>query len=748
MKRIAIVVAVTAMAYPAARGEWSITAAGDAYRIKAGQLERTLELGGRNVATSAIAVDGVGILAGPAKELSVRFHRADPDRKPEGLKAGQGGEINSAATFGKAADERFAGQAGGADSDVRWVEPLALAASSWAATLAPARPEVTRPAAGITRLALASSGAKGGPLEGMTIRIVYEIYKGHSAIRKWVEFTNAGAHWLKIDRLVIDDVAVAKDFSRAVALTPSEGGAASSIVALGSEDGGRGVIVCSEVPSALRHLGATGDTGYAADLFEWVLGSGETFVSEPVFQYAYAGPVHKTVSGVSTPLDRTVEGPYMEFLRKRVGVAADAAPFYAPAWCTWSNFGPAVDDAIIRRQADLAAKAGFAVLQIDDGWQRDRLGTEPDPVKFPDFAATCRHVRSRGLALGLWVSCFRSSDARDFAALPGAAVVPAVRRLTGLGMAFASPWRAYYAADLASLRERYGAVYFKQDFTNIKFGDIAAGHESRTRKESLLRGLRGLLEAQDLLRRRAPDVANQISHEIYWGTPGVPSDLAAIKHAASFHAPPNDYSGCGCDKKRLGDEQYPAALRAELLRGCFAARQRFYAHRGLPPECVEYFAAATFSLRGSLTPEIQDRQVCSWLVGAPRTFSGDLATLTPEHLERYRRRFEALRRLQEQYGIYRRFQFSGVPAPTDTDWHWWGKLNEQGLGAVVVVRGSGAEERRAVNIPWVHADRDYVVTALLGGRPLGRFTGRQLQEGALVIPLPPMGQEILELAPQ
>ena len=52
--------------------------------------------------------------------------------------------------------------------------------------------------------------------------------------------------------------------------------------------------------------------------------------------------------------------------------------------------------------------------------------------------------------------------------------------------------------------QKYGVSYFKQDFTNIRFGDMAEGHESRTRNESLLRGLRGLLEAQDLLRKAAP----------------------------------------------------------------------------------------------------------------------------------------------------------------------------------------------------------------------------------------------------
>jgi hypothetical protein len=49
--------------------------------------------------------------------------------------------------------------------------------------------------------------------------------------------------------------------------------------------------------------------------------------------------------------------------------------------------GVSVTDAMTRRQADLAARAGFVQFLMDDGWQRDRLGTEPDPVKAPDFAA-------------------------------------------------------------------------------------------------------------------------------------------------------------------------------------------------------------------------------------------------------------------------------------------------------------------------------------------------------------------------
>ena len=133
-------------------------------------------------------------------------------------------------------------------------------------------------------------------------------------------------------------------------------------------------------------------------------------------------------------------------------------------------------------------------------------------------------------------------------------------------------------------------------------------------------------------------------------------------------------------------------------------------------------------------------------MGAPLVFSGDLSTLTGENLARYRELFEMVKQLQRDYGIYRHFQFSGVPAPTDDDWHWWGKLNAEGCGAVVVVRGSGGREHRAVNIPWVQSDRRYCVSALLTKRSLGTLSGIQLQSGALDLALPAYGQEILQLS--
>lgn len=737
---------------PTQQGGPAFTTNSGSATITAGILTRTLSFKDGNLATTSLAIDGHESLANPARELSFTVSFAEPNRRPKGIMADESAAVESSAHFSPGADATHVRDAE-EEAGVTWLPELTIRASSWSAYFEPVSCRISQSgvhvAAGFSPSAATGSGLllvtaraiPSAPLKGLSVRICYEVYDGFPVIRKWVEIHNGGTRWLKLNNLVIDDVELAADCRYQTPLTPGERGAGPSVIAFGTSDARRGLITVSEIPSALRETSGTGAMGYSTELFEWVLGPGEMFVSEPVFLLAYSGELRNTVSGVSTPRDRAAEGVYLDFLRKYVGVAADREPIDAPQWCSWSNFGWAIDDRIVREQAGIAARCGFALLLLDSGWQKDTIGTEADPSKFPNFAATCRQVRSQGLNVGLWVSCFRTADSPDLRS------VPLIKRDGGYGMSFASPWKEFYAQDLARMSRTYGATYFKQDYTNIKLGDSAEGHESRTHRESFLRGLRGLLEAQDLLRRYAPEVTSELTHEIYWGTPGVPCDVAALKHATAYHIPPNDYAGVGKAKQRPGASWTfdPANLRRELISGCFNARQRFYAHRGLPLYTLEYYAAQAVNFHGSLTPEVQDRQVCSWLMGAPSAFAGDLASLTEENIQRYRQRFDLLRRLEKTYGIYRNFQYSGVPEPTDRDWHWWGKLNREGYGAVVVIRGSQGADKRAVNIPWVLTGRDYQANALLAERPLGHFSGKQLQDGAVHLQLPPLGQEIIEL---
>jgi len=733
----------------------SIVIEGDTIQLKAGVLERGIRVSGGTVATERLAVAGTPVIDGTAAELSFRITRAIPNRNPLDLLPLVTNAAALSVAEAKANDTDALSVSGQSklepqtpSGQVQWRDARTFTAATWGdcfdlstVAVAPSRP-------GVQRVVIRSRSLKDPVLAGLSVNLIYEVYEGYPVIRKWVEFHNTSANWLKIDSLLTDDLHVGNGFVQGAELTPSERGATSSIIAFTKPDNTKGVMVASEVPSALRKITEKGAAGYSTNYFEWVIGPAESFVSEPSFLFGFSGDVVKTVSAESLPLDRAVEGGFKDFLREHLGMSPAHVQIPAPLWCSWSNFGHVINDALIREQADIASKCGFALLQIDDGWQKDRLGITPDPKTFPDFDATCAYIRSKGLRLGLWVSCFRSRDADDFKALPNAAISPEVQRLSGVAMSFASPWNAYHANDLVFLHDRFGATYFKQDFSNIQFGDLAVGHYSRTRKESLLRGLRGLLESQALLRHLAPGVANEITHEIYWGTPGTPCDLAALKSVSLYHVPPNDYSGCGHFKERPNEgwSRYGvASLHEKLLKGCMNARTRFYAHRGLPLECIEYYGAATVNWKGSLTPQVQDRQVCSWLMGSPSVYAGDLASLTEENIARYRSRFALLKRLEATYGIYRHFQYSGVPAPTDTDWHWWGKLDARGCGAVVVLRGSSGAEKRAINIPWVDPHQTYTVTALFDNTQRGRYTGKQLQAGELTLALPVFGQEIVEL---
>jgi hypothetical protein len=747
-RNLIVLLALGALAAPAAE----ISVRGGKAVLRAGALTRVVDFGDGNVSTSSLNVAGHEILAEQAREFSVVVSREKSNRAPRGLTPAEAVEKNYFGG-GTAARWRSEGFDPSRYDDTRpdapkWVEHRAMDGKSWALTGAAPATEVTKPAPGVTRLVIRLAADKDPALSGLTFELHYEVYDGHAAVRKWITIRNRTRQWLKLERLTIDDLRLVPLTSKSLAAAMF--GVQPSVIGFEAPGARYGVIAASEVPSALRSIAQQGAMGYTESLFEWVLGPSEDFSSEPVFYYAFNGPVRATVSAASTPLDRTIEGPYMEFLKRHIGIAAENAPIHGPQWMTWAYFYDRIDDKLVRQLADIASRAGFTEMLFDDGWQKGRLGTEVDTVKFPDFAATSDYIRSKGMALGLWVSCFRDLDSRDMADMPEGRVLPVLLRsksLPGLAMSFASSWRDYYVKDLVKLARRYQLSYFKQDFTNVMYGDLAEGHESRTRKESLLRGLRGLLAAQAELRRLAPDVVNEITHEIYWGTPGVPADLAALKHTARFHIPPNESIGSNIawefKGRSITAEEHAAALR----RGCWLARQRFYSHRGLPLYPLEFYAATTASHLGSMTPPVQDRQVASWLMGMPVCFSGDARTLSEANIAQYRKRFDEVKRLESAYGIYKHFQFSGVPEPTDVDWHWWGKLNSKGYGAVVVVRGSGGAARRAVNIPWVVREVSYRVVGMFSGKAYGVLSGQALQDSGVLIELPVYGQELLELAP-
>jgi hypothetical protein len=724
--------------------------------INAGVLKRVIQIGRSGIQTSGIFVNGKNLLQKSYGEVSVNFFDALPNRQPKGLVENETGTFYLEDTTTESTDsleiskkENITGEG------TTWIDLTTLHASQWGYFFNMINYTISKPTPSTTRLCIRSRN------HNIFIDIIYEIYEGYPAIRKWVEVTNNSSQWKKIDNLVIEDIEILEQYRHNTDFTPSERGAVSSIRSFSDSSRSVGIINVSEIPSALRTIEKSGSMGYTGDLFEWVLGPTEKFTSEAVFIFAFEGKTTTTISGTSTPLDRTIENNFQHFLSDIIGLKKADAKSMSPLWCSWSNFGSLINDQNMRSMSDIASKIGIKTLLLDAGWAEAHepnaivpIGTGVDLQKFPYFNETCQYMKRKGLQIGLWVTCFRHPQlSEDIKALPRGYSLPKVQREDGLAMSYAGPWRYYYANDLLRLHDQFGVTYFKQDLTNIKFGDFARGHESRTQKESILRGLRGLFEAQDIVTGASPDIQMELTHEIYWGTPGTPCDVAALKHAHYFHIPPNDYSGAGHNKQRVNDQwsaipaYQPDNLRKQLIQGCWNARQQFFAHRGLPLQSIEYYGAATVNFKGSLTPQIQQRQLCSWLMGAPSVYAGDLASLSEENIKTYAEGFALLDDLNNKYSIYQNFQYSGVPVPTDTDWHWWGKLNEEGYGAIVVLRGSEGDEQRQVNIPWVNPEKKYRVRLCFANKILGNFLGKALIQGKLRISLPVYSQEIIELMP-
>ena len=80
-------------------------------------------------------------------------------------------------------------------------------------------------------------------------------------------------------------------------------------------------------------------------------------------------------------------------------------------WNSWNKFGPKINDAIIRAQADAMVTsgmkaAGYEYINIDEGWEgtRDAQGELHPNSGFPDMKALAAYVHSKGLKIGIYSS--------------------------------------------------------------------------------------------------------------------------------------------------------------------------------------------------------------------------------------------------------------------------------------------------------------------------------------------------------
>ena len=301
--------------------------------------------------TTSLRVDGRELLNGAIPEIMFTVSRAEPNRRPRGLRPGNDTPLQSKRTFTYYGGKRLdpARWEDRRPEATRWTAAAAVASDRWADEAGASASQIVETAAGVRRLSIATPLATTA-WGRLTVTACYETYEGYPVVRKWLEIQEYGDRWLKLDHLTIDALRLAEAYRHPVPMTPAELGAPASVLGWGDAAASCGVIAASEVPSGVPRHGRRRVDGLQPGVVRVGAGARRNVCLQPVFVLAYAGRVEQTLSARSTPLDRAVEGPYMHFLHQHVGIAADHAPFVWPQWLTWAVFKYHIDDKLMRTQ--------------------------------------------------------------------------------------------------------------------------------------------------------------------------------------------------------------------------------------------------------------------------------------------------------------------------------------------------------------------------------------------------------------
>ncbi len=388
-----------------------------------------------------------------------------------------------------------------------------------------------------------------------------------------------------------------------------------------------------------------------------------------------------------------------------------------PAWHfnTWEPFGPRPDEAGVLALIPLAARMGFDIFTIDDGWQADYGDNAVHPERFPNGLEPLRDaVEAQGMRLGLWAPLAVVAPAVA-AATPELQCRDATGRpkttLTAQGeqivMCLASDYRHAAIARLCDLIARYRLAYVKLDLTTVfnAYGEApgchAAGHDHGSAAESVARIYAAIAEITAGVYATHPDVLLDLTFEL-WGQ----------KHTIDYgllRAADLDWMS------NVGDNTDDAA-------GPRQARTLLYQRAlAIPVETM---------LIGNLQAETGDpAEKFGTALGSCPLLLGELRKLTEDQLTAYGRwirRAKALRHDVAYDGSF--FPLGSWQAVSAVEWDGFARLSRGGEGLIVLFRNDSGAARASVQVPLPGEGR-FTFTSLLDGSDLGQRGAADFRAG-------------------
>src|SRR3984885_2965583 len=581
--------------------------------------------------------------------------------------------------------------------------------------------------------------SKAFPLE---VSVVYRVYNGHPAIRKWLVLKNTGSATLHLSHMDIEAIAPSVGPSNETVLNSQYGTVPRETFYTGrSEDAGLlvanartgdGFAIISEVPGYMKRteINAWVNPGrvgvmYDTDLmpFERSLAPGTEFKTAAVSLLTF-----RNRDGFNDP--HWILPSYTAAVLERK-LDARGAPWI---YNTWEPFERSINRETTLQLIDVAGFMGMDIFTIDDGWQKEYGANTVDPTAFPGgLDAIQKAVEAKGMRLGLWIPLAAiGQKTADYVNHPDWAAVdqsgkPKFTSTMGgskVVMCLASPFQDAAADRVNDAIERFHLAYVKLDLTTIfnAYGEApgcwAKGHYHGNWAESLNMIYEGISHVTRKVYEKHPDVLLDLTFEL-WGQKHVID--AGLLAAGDLDWMSN-----------VNDFQPDSA-------GTIQARTLLYERApSMPVESM---------LIGNLHADIPNAQeTFATAIGSAPLLLGDLRKLSPADQQWYRDHIRWFKQLRQRAQINQSFfPLGNWRQPSAATWDGFARLSRSGDGVIAVFRNQSNAAEANIQLPLMPTGK-VRVHSVVSNKDLGVFTKDDWIRGVPVRFAGPQSVEILEVS--
>ncbi|MBP7687236.1 MAG: alpha-galactosidase [Thermoflexales bacterium] len=382
---------------------------------------------------------------------------------------------------------------------------------------------------------------------------------------------------------------------------------------------------------------------------------------------------------------------------------------------TWDPFGTRIDEVTVMQLIPIAARMGFEVFTIDDGWQARYGDNAISPDRFPNGLDRIREaVEANGMRLGLWaplavVDQALAALSPDLLCRDAHGQVKTT--MTAMGeqsvMCLASDYARLAAARLIELIATYHLAYIKLDLTTVfnAYGEApgcyAPNHQHANATESVLRIYEAIAHITQAVYAQQPDVLIDLTFEL-WGQKHTidygllrAADLSWISNVGD-----NVDAGAG-----------PRQARTLLYQRSLA----------IPVETM---------LIGNLRADTGDpREKFATALGSCPLLLGDLRRLSDEQIDWYGNMIRWQRQLRTEINLSESFfPLGSWRQPSVIEWDGFARLARSGEGLIVLFRNESTLAHAHVQVP-LPGESHYTLTSIMTGVALDGQSAADFRAG-------------------